>query len=206
MRLLLSGAGGRLVSLQQSPALRSCLIFLCAQALWTLCFLPITTAQRGIELGQLPAYMAQGLGVLFGADSGNSALVAALPCAYILWNVVFNITIVSALRVVGAVAMVRAAAAPRSSCFRVTVAIHVRRSTNRVPAERDRYGRHSAIHLGVYKKPALVGVGAAGANVLAGHGRSGGGDAAVLLTCISRQIAGPVGSGCPTCLDSSELY
>lgn len=75
-----------------------------AQAVCTLLLLPVIAAQRGLQLEQLPEYLAQGARAFVGAsnDVAMGSGYAWLPCAYVLCNLIFNVCVLASLRAAGA--------------------------------------------------------------------------------------------------------
>lgn len=60
---------------------------------------PLVLAQRGIALSDMPSSISSGLHAFTGA--GKDGLVSLIPCLAVIWNVVFNIAVLSAVRSVG---------------------------------------------------------------------------------------------------------
>jgi len=84
-----------------------------AQAAFTLALLPVTVSLRGMSLGELPAYLAQGAVVFSGAGGGWPGLPLA-PLLYVAANLAMNVTLLAIVRKCGAlvVSLVMSALVP----------------------------------------------------------------------------------------------
>lgn len=79
-----------------------------SQAAFVFVLLPLMTMARGMSLGDLPAYMANGFQCLRGltpACGSDCSGAPLLPLAYVATNLVFNIAALSLIRTAGNVVM-----------------------------------------------------------------------------------------------------
>jgi hypothetical protein len=70
-------------------------------------FGPLMATQQGLAVSELPAYIANGVGMLLGRTSVHDAsfIQQWIPIVYIAWNLFFNVIALIGLRVAGAATM-----------------------------------------------------------------------------------------------------